>query len=85
MSHSSWKMTKGKRPEGNYKHLIAFDRGYILALEDVIRDVDLLRAGTSGEEQNLLLLQVQNKILTSWNSAQRTLAKLLDQEEEHET
>jgi hypothetical protein len=62
--------------EDGGRFLIAQHRGYILALEDVIKDIDQLRAVTHDEEKNIFLYKIQNKVLNSWVSARESLDRL---------
>jgi hypothetical protein len=65
---------------------LAYVRGYRLALEDVIRDLDELRAQTPQEDLNLILFRAQNKVLHILNSTDRTIKTLerMEGESDHE-
>lgn len=74
---------------------LAYVKGYILALEDTVKDVDTIRADIPDEEQNVLLFRVQDKIFNSLEQAHATSAHLrpfedhlkevVEQETEHDS
>lgn len=61
---------------------IAYVRGYILALEDIVKDIDKVRAATLDEGQNLLLFMVQNGVLATWDEAKKTEKTILELSQE---
>jgi hypothetical protein len=96
MGHSRWELLKkqSKSPEHDkwtresYKHLIAFHRGYILALEDAARDVGWLRLNYQYGYSPDALLSLQDavaKIQETLKTSEESLARLLEREENHGT
>ena len=86
MGHTRWQGIKKPLSAHMNEIQLAYVRGYRLALEDVIRDIDELRAQTPQEDLNLILFRAQNKVLYTLESANLTIKILerMEGESDHE-
>jgi hypothetical protein len=75
MSHFDWDELD-RLTEGDPLMLRDLTWGLVMALENVIKSIDQLRAVTPDEESNLSLFKIQNQVLNSWLNARKTLDHL---------